>query len=198
MASPPRSEFVVPLHDLRRRSHNRRDVKISTRMESVVVADTMIDARHPVVVDITIEAAADGVSATGVIEGRWHGPCSLCLDDVGGVLKADVTEVFKERPLDEDSYPLGSDHIDLEPMVRDALILELPLLARCPHGGIGVCDRVPEVLQASLLSAGPGDSQAGDGGEDATDGHDSDSGPELADPRWAALSALKFDDPDDA
>jgi uncharacterized protein len=198
MASPQRSEFVVPLHDLRRRSHNRRDVKISTVMESVAVADTMIDARHPVLVDLTIEAAADGVSATGVIEGRWHGACSLCLDDVGGALRADVTEVFKERPLDEDSYPLGSDHIDLEPMVRDALILELPLLARCPNGGIGICDRVPEVLQASLLTDEAGESGSTDGGHDPTEGHGSESGPELADPRWAALSGLTFDDPDDA
>ena len=180
MAGPQRSEFSVPLHDLRRFTHSRREVVLEAPLDGVTVADTTLDTTVPVAVSVVVESVADGVTATGVVRGRWHGACNLCLDDVGGELEAQVSELFADRPVDEDTYRLDADHVDLEPMVRDALLLELPLLARCPFGGVGSCDRVP-----SQLDAHPDD--------DDTEG-DAAEASELADPRWAALDALDFGD----
>ncbi len=179
MASAQRSEFVVPLHDLRRRSHQRRDVNIDATIDSLVVAGTELDGEHKVAVRVVIESVADGVAVAGMIDGRWQGPCNLCLDQVGGTLDAEVSEVFKQKPVDDDSYKLDRDHIDLEPMVREALALELPLLARCPFGGVGVCERVPP----QLAEAGGDDSAASD--ETTSRG--------AVDPRWAALDAISFE-----
>ncbi|NOX31059.1 MAG: hypothetical protein GXP35_13580 [Actinobacteria bacterium] len=179
MASAQRSEFVVPLHDLRRRSHQRRDVTIDGTIDSLIVAGIELDGRHKVTVRVVIESVADGVSVAGMIDGRWQGPCNLCLDQVGGTLDAEVAELFKQNPVDDDSYKLDRDHIDLEPMVREALALELPLLARCPFGGVGVCERVPTQLTEPELddSAAPDETTIRGGG----------------DPRWAALDAISFE-----
>ena len=178
MADPRRSEFCVPLHDLRRFTHQRREVQLTAPLEGLSVADTSLDAAEPVSVDVTLESVADGVTATGTVAGRWRGPCNLCLIEVGGTLDASVSEVFADRPVDEDTYRLDRDHFDLEPMVRDALMLELPLLARCPNGGVGSCANVPAELEP-----------ADDGSEEADI---ADPEEQLADPRWAALDALDF------
>lgn len=179
MAGPQRSEFSVPLHDLRRFTHQRREVELSAPLEAVSVADTALDPTVPVTVRVVVESVPDGVTAAGQVTGRWHGPCNLCLDDVGGVLEATVSELFADRPLEEDSYRVDSDHVDLEPMVRDAMLLELPLLARCPFGGVGSCDRVPSQLQLD---------------DDDVEHETPSAEAPPADPRWAALDALDFED----
>ena len=40
---------------------------------------------------------------------------------------------------DEDAYPLVDDELDLEPLVRDAVLLELPLAPLCREDCAGLC-----------------------------------------------------------
>jgi len=152
-------------------------VTIATRLHGLTVSDTSVDSESDVVVDVSLEAVSDGVTATGSVSARWVGPCHLCLDEVSGDVVAEVQEVFSDAPTDDDVYPIGREDVDLLPMVSDALLLELPLLAKCPHGGVGACERAPDLAE-------------GDDDEEAADEPES----ELADPRWSALDALTFDD----
>ena len=49
-----------------------------------------------------------------------------------GVVDVEVSEVFEAEPADDaETYPLGGDRVDLEPMVRDAVLLALPLAPLC-------------------------------------------------------------------
>jgi len=50
-----------------------------------------------------------------------------------------VDELFELVPLDGETYQLDEDVIDLEPMVRDALLLELPLAPLCDPDCAGLC-----------------------------------------------------------
>ena len=43
-----------------------------------------------------------------------------------------VDELYETHPLEGETYPLDDDIIDLEPLVRDALLLELPLAPAVP------------------------------------------------------------------
>ena len=148
----------------------------------------MVDPATPVQVDVDLEAVPDGVTVTGAITARWSGPCHLCLDEVSGDLVVNVQEVFSDVVGGEDDlYPLGREDLDLGPMVSDVLLLELPLLARCPFGGAGVCDRAPE------LAAFGQQGRAGDASEPVAEPVPERT--ELADQRWAALDALRFEDP---
>lgn len=177
MADEARNDLLVPLTDLRRKLHQRRPVTIATRLAGLTVSDTSVDPASAVVVDVSLEAVSDGVTATGSVSARWIGPCNLCLDEVFGDVLAEVQEVFSDATADDDVYPIGREDVDLFPMVSDALLLELPLLAKCPNGGVGVCDRAPDLAEDKEGEEVVAESEAG-----------------LADPRWAALDALTFDE----
>jgi uncharacterized protein len=83
-----------------------------------------------------------------------------------------VRELFRQHPQpDDDSYPLRDERIDLEPMVREVLSVELPLAPHCDEGCKGLCP----VCGADRNRATCGcETQA-------------------RDPRWAALDALRED-----
>ncbi|MEZ5281677.1 MAG: YceD family protein [Acidimicrobiales bacterium] len=170
----------MPLHDLRKRPRNRRPVLLEVLLDGLAVADSRVDPSSPVVVDVEIESAAEGVTVAGAVEARWLGSCNLCLDEVSGELSAHVNELYADSPLDEETYKLDAETLDLGPLVNDAVLLELPVVVRCPFGGIGHCDRVPEELARAAADAAQDDDSA-------------DERP-LADPRWAALNALEFDE----
>ena len=180
----PDSDFIVPLTDLRRKLRSPRRIEVRSSIPQLTLSDITVDQTSPIEVDVIIEAVSDGVTAVGTVSARWRGPCHLCLDDVFGDVVAQVHEMFSDVPNDEDVYRLGRENIDLTPMVSDALLLEMPLLAKCPYGGAGVCSKAPE------LAADSTDAVAEESEDPAAS---SDSGP-LADPRWAALDALNFDE----
>jgi uncharacterized protein len=101
---------------------------------------------------------------------------STCLRELAADLTVGVAELYEPHPIDDDTYPIQGHELDLEQLVRDALVLELPLAPACERD-----DCVPAELPAALVA--PDDS--------AHDGADDDP---PADPRWAALSNLDLSD----
>ena len=98
--------------------------------------------------------------------------CSTCLRPVEGRVEVQVSELFEDHPVDGETYPIEGHVIDLEQLLRDALVLELPLAPTCAEGDP---DCVPD---PEARAAGPlGDEE----GDDAP-----------SDPRWAALSQLEL------
>jgi uncharacterized protein len=74
----------------------------------------------------------------------------------------------READLDEDTYPLEGDQLDLRPLVRDALLLELPLAPLCQPDCLGLCPRCGADLNTGPCSCVPD-----------------------RDPRWGALDVLQ-------
>jgi uncharacterized protein len=133
-----------------------------------------------IVVDVELEALSTGLVATGTIEVPWEGECRRCLQPVTGTAAASVREVFEPRPVDGETYPLADDLVDLEPMVRDAALLALPLAPLCGPDCLGPApDTFPAVVAERAESA-PGNDDEGDAEPPS-------------DPRWAALGELRFD-----
>ena len=123
--------------------------------------------------DGTLEAISGGIAAKGTVTGRWRGTCRRCATKVGGPLVVDVSERYVEgaTPEDPDAYPLEGDFVDLGPMIRDAIVLELPLAPLCREDCQGLC-----------ASCGA-DLNAGACGCEAP-----------IDPRWATLDVLRDQD----
>ena len=71
---------------------------------------------------------------------RWDAACSRCLAPVGGELAVQVGELYERQPLEGETYLLSEDDIvDLEPLIRDALLLELPAVPLCRPDCRGLC-----------------------------------------------------------
>jgi uncharacterized protein len=127
----------------------------------------------PVGLDLVLQRVPEGIVVRGTITARYEAPCSTCLRPVVGTLDVEVSELFEDFPVDGETYPIAGHHIDVEQLLRDALVLELPLAPTCPAGD-------PECVAES----------AADTAADPAAG--TEDPPPPTDPRWAALSQLEL------
>ena len=81
---------------------------------------------------------------------------------------ASVTPRSGGTDRDEEAYPLTGDELDLEPLARDAVLLELPLAPLCAEDCQGLCPTCGANRNTETVRLRP-----------------------AADPRWAALDALR-------
>ena len=94
-------------------------------------------------VDVTLVAFDGGVQVEGTVTAPWVGICRRCAEPVSGELRIPVRERYAEAPLagpsDEEIYPIVDDDIDLGPLLRDAVVLELPMAPLCRDDCAGLC-----------------------------------------------------------
>ena len=154
----PLDPFVVNVARLRRnpgaRWHEVRSGRFdpdgSLQLESPVQS-TVPDGAEAVA-DVWLDAFAGGVMVSGTVRAPWTGLCRRCAVVVGGELAVPVRERFVVRtrgpaahldprgaPEDDDAYPIVDDQLDLGPLVREAIVLELPLAPLCRADCGGLC-----------------------------------------------------------
>lgn len=174
----PPSQLLVDTLEIRRRTGARREFRATTELDDLEAGEfSVVDGRLEI--DLVIEAVTEGVSATGRVGGSWTGPCRRCLDPISASFEAGVLEIFERNPTEGETWPIEDERIDLGPVVREAALLALPLAPLC---GDECAGPDPDRFPAAVAVDRP-----------ETDGPDADDEPP-ADPRWAALDALRFDD----
>jgi uncharacterized protein len=90
--------------------------------------------------DVTLRAFEGGIAAVGTVRAPWVGICRRCAVGVSGELRIAVHERFGDAPIAEDElYPITDDTIDLGPLVRDAIVLDLPMAPLCREDCRGLC-----------------------------------------------------------
>ena len=133
----------------------------------------------PLVLDLHLDAVVEGILVRGSVRFAVSLPCGRCLELQRLEREAPVMELYldprkREEGDDEDpEYELIDDltAIDLTPLVRDALVVDLPLKVVCREDCQGLCP-----------SCG--------GNRNETDcGHQHGDEP---DPRWAKLAELEL------
>jgi uncharacterized protein len=181
----------VPLERLQRRDPVRDWTVTVTAAEliepgiSLRVADVSVDPGTAVGVDVVLDQVTEGVMVVGTVTCTWSGDCARCVRPVDGVATAEVGELFETAPQEGESYLLDTEYVDLVPMVRDAVLLELPIGAvACPNPD--PCPHAPPELASDADDPDGPDDDSGEGAGTQREG--------LADERWAALDALVFDD----
>jgi uncharacterized protein len=108
-------------------------------------ADTAVPEGAEAICEVTLESFSGGVMVTGTVTSAWEGVCRRCAEPVGGGLRIPVRERFTEPgarygdPDDDEAYPIVDDELDLAPMIRDAIVLELPLAPLCRDDCRGLC-----------------------------------------------------------
>jgi uncharacterized protein len=125
----------------------------------------------PVQFDLRLEAVVEGVLVTGTTSGRVVGECARCLVDIEEDFLADLQELYvypESDAEDDEASRLEGDLIDLEPVLRDQVVLALPFQPLCSDDCPGLC---PEC--GIRLADDPGHRHE-----------------EQVDPRWSALSGL--------
>jgi len=184
----PFSPLRAPVTELRKRLGTRREVQASVELPDLVTSTASVVAGEPVEVDLVLESIPQGVSVSGVVRAPWVGDCRRCLEEVRGTAEIAVKEIFERTPTEGETWPLGPDEVDLEPVVREAVLLSLPLAPLCDEGCQGPApDRFPAVVEGATV--------------EGTD--EPDDEPEMGrepprDPRWAALDELDLAEDDES
>ncbi len=163
------SPFIVNVAALGLKPGTHRQVRRRGPISGLEVTGSSVPGDASVDVDVELEAVPGAVIARGAVVAQWVGECRRCLTEVSGDLRSEVVDVFEVDHDPEHTYPLSADQLDLEPMARDAVLLELPQAPLCHVGCQGLCP----VCGAERNEGACGCEV------------------EVADPRWAALDALR-------
>ena len=160
--------FRIDVVEVRRKLASRKRLQREATMDGLIVGSTFVPEDQPIVVDLELESVSNGVMVAGTIRAPWEGECRRCLDPVQGALELAVQELFSTEGDPDEVYRLDDDQVDLRPMVRDAVVLNLPPAPLCRDECLGPD---PERYPATV---------------------EGDSKP--VDRRWAGLSELRFND----
>lgn len=94
----------------------------------------------------------DGVLVTGTAEADVVGECVRCLEPVSDHVGTDLQELYlyaEAGPEDDETSRLEGDLIDLEPVVRAAVVLALPFQPVCSDDCPGLCTQCGVALASS-------------------------------------------------
>lgn len=122
----------------------------------------------PVEFELKLEAVGEGVLVTGTAVVALVGECTRCLKPISDSMEIDIQELFYypgKEPDDDEAARNEGELINLEPVLRDAVVLDLPFAPLCKEDCLGICP----VCGADL-------------NDDPDHGHDDE-----LDPRWGNL-----------
>ncbi|MFZ0059631.1 MAG: DUF177 domain-containing protein [Acidimicrobiales bacterium] len=133
--------LVAPVAALRRDPGSRLKIEAVIAAHDLAVSGSHVPDGSPVQVELVLESVHDGIFVSGTVRASWEGACRRCLETAAGDLVVEVRElcVADADADDETTYPLGGDEVDLEMIVHDACILDLPLAPLCGEGCRGLC-----------------------------------------------------------
>jgi uncharacterized protein len=131
-----------------------------------------VPAGEPVILNLRFEAVVEGVLVSGTVRSRAVGECARCLIAIDRPVGADIRELYvypdsvTAQTMEPDELPILTDSlIDLEQLVRDEIVVQMPLAPLCRPDCLGLCPTCGGRL------------------DDLEPGHSH----EILDPRWAAL-----------
>ncbi|REE99076.1 YceD family protein [Thermomonospora umbrina] len=171
----PRAPLVLDLRALNRRPGSMRELT-STVPAPADLGTEMVGVPEgaDIELDLRLESVLEGVLVTGTARMPLTGECARCLDPLEDSFDAEFQELYVYTDTrsgveaGEDERRVEDDLIDLEPVLRDTVVLALPLSPLCRDDCPGLC---PD-CGVRLADAGP------------------DHHHDVVDPRWAALQGL--------
>jgi uncharacterized protein len=173
----PRAPLVLDIRDLGRRAGSLLRVDRTVPAPAELGTEAIgIPTGSDIELELRLESVEEGVLVSGTARVSVAGSCSRCLDPLGYEWVADLQELFCYRDADpdpeadEDLRWIDGHLVDLDPTLRDAVVLDLPLAPVCRDDCPGLC------------------SECGARLADDPDHHH-----EVSDPRWAALAELLDD-----
>ncbi len=177
----PRAPLVLDTRELGRRPGSQREVSRTVPAPADLGIEVLgVPEGTPVELDLRLEAVMEGVLVSGQARAELEGECARCLEPISDEIEVRFQElcVYPDQDVDPDEEfevsKLRDDLVDLEPLLRDAVVLALPFQPLCTEDCPGLC------VECGARLA-----------DDPDHGHDAP-----VDPRWAALTELAEPDPD--
>jgi uncharacterized protein len=126
----PASPFEAHVTDLLRSRNAERPARVDAHVDWHVEL-SRVDPDEPVEGDFDLVAGSGGILVRGTISGSAVHTCFRCLTEWEEPFEVRIAELFVTGDAGEDDYEVHGDIIDLEPVMRDAVMLSFPLRPRC-------------------------------------------------------------------
>ncbi|MGB3413205.1 MAG: DUF177 domain-containing protein [Microbacteriaceae bacterium] len=166
----------LPVRDLIHHPGEMREVEIEfpnpERLGEGVIA---VAENAAISLDARLESVHEGILVSGNVETEAIGECVRCLNEVILPIAVNFQELFGYELAEGVDYQVQDDHVNLEQVVRDAVVLSLPFSPVCEDG----CEK-PTLAEGITVVL------ADDEGE-----------PEI-DPRWGKLNQLLAESADES
>jgi uncharacterized protein len=166
----PAAPLVLDTRDLARRPGSQRTTLLHAAAPEGLGLDLIrVPAGAPLDLRLRLESVLEGVLVTGRVEVPLAGECGRCLDPMTSALEVGWQELYaypESEVTEDEASRLDGDYLDLEPVLRDSVVLALPLTPLCRDDCPGLC------IECGARKA------------DGDCGH----GDAVVDPRWAALA----------
>jgi len=141
-------------------THDGLTVKESLSLENLNARmkegqDHGIEFITPPMVDLVVFKTPQGAETRGKVTARYRQPCSLCVEGVERDLEVETNLIFKAKPADLANRPEGEEdedyiddvgisyfdgeHIELESIVQETIILSLSIYWHPPVDKSGNC-----------------------------------------------------------
>jgi uncharacterized protein len=182
----PRTPLVVDTRELGRRPGSMRTLlRTAPAPERLGVDLIGVPPGAELELDLRLESVVEGVLVSGTATVPLSGECGRCLEPVVDEMTVDLQELYlyegddrrhrgtSPEDAEEETSRMEGDLLDLEPVLRDAVVLALPLTPLCREDCSGLCAECGARLDD--LPAGERDQHA----------HGA------PDPRWAGLEGLR-------
>ena len=167
---------MLDTRELGRRPGSQRQVSRTVPAPADLGIEVLqVPEGSPVELDLRLEAVMEGVLVTGTAHASLAGECARCLEPISDEIEVRFQELFVYEdhalPQEEDDEvsTLQDDLVDLEPLLRDAVVLALPFQPLCMDDCPGLCPDCGARLA-----------------DDPDHAHEA-----AIDPRWATLAELK-------
>jgi uncharacterized protein len=132
--------YLIPVHDLMHKAGTMRrvhlDIQVPDALDNSVVT---VEKGAEIVVDGRLESVHEGILVSANVSGDAKTECSRCLDPLKLEVDVEFQELFAYSLTDEDDLVITDETIDLEQVVRDAVVLSLPFNPLCSSDCLGLC-----------------------------------------------------------
>jgi uncharacterized protein len=161
----------LDVRDLLERPGSSRGVHVSEPVTGLHTELARVPEADPVDAELLLEHVVEGILVSGPLSGRMTFRCARCLKEFSREFRVEVHELFVPgATAEDDQYPVEEGAIDLEPMVRDAVMLSMPFSPLCRPECLGLCERCGGDRNLGECSCGP-----------------------EVDPRWSVLDDVEID-----
>lgn len=122
--------FLIHVGELRRAPGEPRHHRVEADVDWAAGSSRV--SPGPVRADVDLIATSGGVVVTGRVHAGIVHQCVRCLRDYGDDVTVSFSHLVEDASTSgDDGYELTGEFVDLEPILRDEVMLSLPLVTRC-------------------------------------------------------------------
>ncbi|MFB2581487.1 DUF177 domain-containing protein [Herbiconiux sp. P15] len=141
------------------------DIDVKEKLGEGLVAVQVGEKVH---VDARLESVHEGILVSAELTADADGECGRCLREITVPVEVEFQELFAYSSDEAFDHEVKDDHVDLESLIRDTVVLSLPFQPVCEPDCPGLDPETGERLAENPVQAAP----------------------EAIDPRWSALAGL--------